>query len=150
MMRRIRPFFLFTDISFMLYWAITLIGLIPESYLFKDYHDPILMAWNWSFLPIDLAISASGFASLVLHRRGDSRWRSVALISLVLTFCSGLQALAFWSLRGDFDPAWWLANGYLLLYPLLFIPQLLALPYDKSQRGSARSEPPQRSYSKRR
>jgi len=31
--------------------------VIPESYLFKDYDNPILQAWNWSFLPLDLCIS---------------------------------------------------------------------------------------------
>ena len=29
-----------------------------------------------------------------LHQRGNAHWRSFALISLVLTFCSGLQAIA--------------------------------------------------------
>jgi hypothetical protein len=35
-----------------------------------------------------------------------------------LTFCSGLQATAFWAWRAEFDLTWWLANGYLLIYPL--------------------------------
>lgn len=124
-MRLLKPFFLVTDLGFIFYWLITLLGLIPASYLFKDYHDPLLVAWNWSFLPLDLLISASGLGSLAMGRRGDSRWRGLALASLVLTFCSGLQALAFWSLRADFDPAWWAPNLYLLIYPLAFIPRFL-------------------------
>ncbi len=36
-MKTLRIFFLFTDIGFVLYWLITLMGLIPASYLFKDY-----------------------------------------------------------------------------------------------------------------
>jgi hypothetical protein len=43
-----------------------------------------------------------------------------------LTFCSGLQAIAFWALRAEFDLTWWLANGYLLICPLFFIPCLLS------------------------
>ncbi|HNP71669.1 MAG TPA: DUF5360 family protein [Kouleothrix sp.] len=125
-MRRLKPFFLVTDIGFIAYWLITLLALIPEAYLFKDYHEPLLVAWNWSFLPLDLLISATGLASLLLHRRGDARWRGLAITSLALTLCSGLQALAFWGLRADFDLAWWLANGYLLVYPLFFLPGLIA------------------------
>ena len=121
----LKPFFLVVDVGFILYWTVTLLHLIPETYLFKDYEDPILVAWNWSFLPLDLFVSATGLGSLVLLRQGDPAWRSFALISLVLTFCSGLQALAFWTLRADFDPVWWLPNGFLLLYPLFFIPKVL-------------------------
>jgi hypothetical protein len=126
-MRSLKPFFIATDIGFIVYWLITALQLIPAQYLFKDYHDPVLVTWNWSFLPLDLLISATGLSSLYLHGRGDERWRGLALASLVLTFCSGLQALTFWAIRADFDLVWWIANGYLLLYPLFFIPQLVSL-----------------------
>ena len=121
-MKALGPLFLLTDTGFVVYWLVTLCGLIPERFLFKDYHDPILGAWNWSFLPLDLAISATGYLSLYLFRRGRAAWSRWALVSLVLTFCSGLQAISFWTLRADFDPAWWAPNLYLLLYPLFFIP----------------------------
>ena len=124
-LRSLKPFFIITDVGFIVYWLITALRLIPEAYLFKDYHDPLLVAWNWSFLPLDLAISATGLSSLWLYRRSDQMWQPVALISLVLTFCSGLQAITFWTVRADFDLTWWLANGYLLVYPLFFIPRLL-------------------------
>lgn len=120
-MKSLRVFFLITDIGFILYWVITLIGVIPASYLFKDYHNPILSAWNWSFLPLDLMISFSGLWSLRLMSKADGRWRNVALISLVLTFASGLMALAFWTIRRDFDISWWLPNLYLMLYPVYYI-----------------------------
>lgn len=124
-MKSLRIFFLITDIGFILYWVITLIGVIPASYLFKDYHNPILSAWNWSFLPLDLMISFSGLWSLRLMSKEDARWKNVALISLVLTFASGLMALAFWSIRRDFDISWWLPNLYLMLYPLYYIVSLI-------------------------
>jgi hypothetical protein len=133
-MRALKPFFLATDIGFIIYWLITLLGLIPAAYLFKDYHDPLLVAWNWSFLPLDLLVSASGLGSLLLERRGNPRWRELALISLVLTSCSGLQAVAFWVLRADFDPTWWVPNLYLLIYPLAFIPRFL-LPANERQKS---------------
>ena len=124
-MRALKPFLLFTDIGFIVYWLITALHLIPAQYLFNDYTNPILVAWNWSFLPLDLLISATGLCSLYLAQRGDRRWRDLALISLVLTFCSGLMALVFWALRADYDPSWWVPNLYLLLYPLAFLPSML-------------------------
>ena len=118
-------FFWLTDIGFVVYWLLTLLHAIPASYLFKAYAHPILTAWNWSFLPLDLLISATGFTSLALYQRGHAAWRSLALISLTLTISSGLQALAFWVLRADFDPFWWAPNLYLLIYPFFFLPGLV-------------------------
>ena len=85
----LRPLFVTVDLGFIAYWAITLAGVIPDEYLFKDYDNPILSAWNWSFLPLDLAISATR-----------------------------LMAVSFWTLRAEFDPACWLPNLFLLLYPI--------------------------------
>lgn len=124
-MKTLKFFFVVTDTGFILYWLVTLLHLIPQELLFKDYTNPILVAWNWSFLPLDLMISLSGFTSLYLYNRGQAAWRQVALISLVLTFCSGLQAIAFFVLRSDFDPTWWIPNLYLLLYPLPFLAGIL-------------------------
>lgn len=124
-MGKLKYYFLIVDIGFILYWLITLSHIIPEELLFKDYDNPILHAWNWSFLPLDLFISATGLYSLSLWKKQQSQWLPFALISLALTFCSGLQALAFWSLRADFDLSWWIPNLFLLLYPLFFFKPLL-------------------------
>lgn len=120
-MRTLKFFFWIVDLGFILYWLVTLFHLIPPVLLFKDYANPILSAWNWSFLPLDLLISATGLLSLWRYRCQDPHWRTFALLSLALTFCSGLQALAFWSIRRDFDLVWWVPNLFLLLYPLFFI-----------------------------
>ena len=121
----LRTFFWITDLGFIAYWLITLLQVIPKEYLFKDYDNPILQAWNWSFLPLDLAISGTGLTRLLLFRRAHRAWKLLAIISLALTFCSGLQAIAFWVLRQDFDWQWWLPNLFLLLYPLWFLPRLI-------------------------
>ncbi|MEO3945845.1 DUF5360 family protein [Gorillibacterium sp. CAU 1737] len=117
--------FLGVDIGFIAYWAITFLHLIPAEYLFEDYNDPLLVAWNWSFLPLDLLISATGLTSLFLLRKRNPLWKSIMLLSLVLTFCSGLQAIAFWAIRLEFDPFWWIPNLFLLLYPLFYIPSIV-------------------------
>ncbi len=121
-MNKLKYFFLVVDIGFIAYWLITLLGVIPNEYLFKDYENSILIAWNWSFLPLDLFISGTGLTSLWLWKKDNNNWKSLALISLVLTFSSGLQAIAFWALRSDFDISWWVPNLFLLIYPLFFIP----------------------------
>ncbi|MEC0126430.1 YvaD family protein [Paenibacillus pabuli] len=121
MSRSLKTLFLLTDIGFLLYWIVTWGAWIPKEYLYQDYNNPLLVSWNLSFLPLDLLISATGLYSLFLLRRSDQRWRLVALISLVLTFCSGLQAIAFWSFRADFDWSWWVPNLYLMIYPLFYI-----------------------------
>ena len=61
----------------------------------------------------------------VYTNRNDESWKKWALISLVLTFTSGLQAIAFWAIRLDFNLTWWLFNGFLLIYPLFYIPKFL-------------------------
>lgn len=120
-MKFLKPFFLVTDIGFIIYWIVTYFKIIPESWAFKDYNNPILVDWNWSFFPLDILISITGLSSLYLYKKNRSSWQSWALISLVLTFCSGLQAIAFWAFAGDFDVFWWGFNLYLLIYPLFFM-----------------------------
>jgi hypothetical protein len=105
-MNTLKAFFWLTDLGFIAYWLITALHLIPAQYLFQDYTNPILTAWNWSFLPLDLMVSASGLTALWAYKHKLELWRSFALISLVLTFSSGLNAIAFWVIRGDFDPTW--------------------------------------------
>ncbi|MGE6630615.1 DUF5360 family protein [Bacillus sp. NPDC077027] len=120
-MKYLKPFFLVTDIGFIIYWLFTYFHLIPKSWAFKDYDNPMIIAWNWSFFPLDLFISITGLYSLYLYQKSKKAWKTFALISLVLTFCSGLQAIAFWSFHMDFDMSWWALNLYLLIYPLFFL-----------------------------
>lgn len=120
-MKSMKVFFWVTDVGFVLYWILTAFHLIPVEWAFKDYNNPIIMHWNWSFLPLDMLISLTGFGALYMARRNREMWRMLSVCSLVLTFCSGLQALSFWSLRQDFDLMWWGFNGYLMVYPLPFL-----------------------------
>jgi len=118
-MRLFRIAFLATDLGFIAYWLVTLLHLVPAEYLFNDYADPMMTAWNWSFLPLDLLVSVTGLTALALERRGDPRFRDFAVISLAFTFASGLNALAFWAIRRDFNVGWWLPNLYLLISPVV-------------------------------
>ena len=127
MNRPIKIAMLATDLGFILYWLATALAWFPPDWLFKDYHDPLIVAWNWSFLPLDLLVSATGLSGLWLaannaEGRGQTSrlavGRQLQAASLVLTVCSGLMAIAFWAFRADFDPLWWGFNWFLLLYPL--------------------------------
>ncbi len=115
--------FLLIDFGFLFYWGITYFKLIPDELLFPDYKDPTLVIWNWSFFPLDLVLSLCGLTSLILLKQMSDRWIYFAIVSLCLTFASGLMAISFWAIQGWFDLAWWLPNLYLMLYPIPFLLQ---------------------------
>jgi hypothetical protein len=124
-MKLLRYFFLVVDIGFIAYWAITALHLIPASYLYSNYTNPILVNWNWSFFPLDLFVSFTGLYSVYLSSRKPEKWKVFALISLVLTSVSGLQAISYWALAREFDVTWWIPNLFLFVYPLFFIPGIV-------------------------
>ena len=93
--------------------------------LYAHADDPRVVAWNWSFFPLDLAFSLTGLAAVRLSRRGSPLWKPIALISLILTMVAGGMAVGYWALLGEFDPAWFLPNLALLLWPMIFLPRLV-------------------------
>ena len=130
MSRSLRLALLVTDLAFLASWIVGLASLaglfsLPASLMYADYDNPIVFAWNWSFLPLDLAFSFTGLLAVAAARRGDPRWRGLALLSLAFTMAAGGMAVAFWAIRGEFDPAWFLPNLALVLWPLAFLPGLL-------------------------
>jgi len=56
----LKTVFLVTDIGFIVYWFITFFHLIPERVAFKDYDNPIIIAWNWSFFSVRYFYSYNG------------------------------------------------------------------------------------------
>ncbi|MGY5276870.1 DUF5360 family protein [Nocardia gipuzkoensis] len=121
---------LITDVGFLLYWTIAFAQVIPPEWAYKDYTDPILSDWNYSFVVLDLAASVTGLASLCRI----PGWRTLMTVSLTLTSVAGLQAIAFWTLRGDFSLLWWVPNLFLLLFP---IPALVTLVCAGTQERTA-------------
>ncbi|MGX1267642.1 DUF5360 family protein [Streptomyces phaeoluteigriseus] len=144
--RAIKAAMLVTDVGFLLYWSVALLDLIPPEHAYKDYGDPVMSDWNYSFLPLDIAASVTGLFSLFLagYRRRRTKARQGALhlpltlISLTLTSTAGLQAVAFWSLRGDWSLTWWIPNLVLLLFPIPAIVYLLR----RAAGSGARTEEP--------
>lgn len=130
MTRRLSLALSVTDILFLTYWALAAaaehgIVAIPRAWMYAGYSDPRVVAWNWSFLPIDLAFSAVGLLAVAAARRGNAIWKPLSLISLILTMVAGLMAVSYWALLGEYDPAWFLPNLALVIWPLFFLPRLV-------------------------
>jgi len=128
--RRLAVALSITDLLFLAYWAVAGAaagGLIqlPAALMYAGYDQPRVVAWNWSFLPIDVAFSVTGLLAVRAARRGDPLWRPLALISLILTQVAGLMAVGYWALLGEFDPSWFLPNLALVAWPMAFLPKLV-------------------------
>jgi hypothetical protein len=134
--RSLRWFMFITDIGFLAYWMIVFLSLLPNEFLYKDYDNPIMVAWNLSFIPLDIMVSITGLLSIALYRRSHKAWLPLSLVSLCLTFCAGLQAISFWAIRGDFDLWWWIPNTFLMVYPLIFLPRLIQSTITGETKGS--------------
>jgi hypothetical protein len=119
---------LVTDVGFIVYWLLIVTRALPPELMFDDYEVPAVAAWNWSFLPLDVAISATGLLALRALRRGRASARVLLPVSLTLTSVSGGMALAFWAIAGDFDIAWWAPNAYLLIFPIPLLVHLARRP----------------------
>src|SRR5690349_12508032 len=119
-----------TDWLFLAYWlasALHAMGVlpIPTDLLYADADDPRVVAWNWSFFPLDLAFSLTGLAAVRYARRDNPLWKPLALMSLVLTMVAGGMAVGYWTLIGEFDPFWFLPNLILLVWPTFYLPRLV-------------------------
>ena len=74
----LRAAFLATDSLFLAYWTVSALfqsGMIavPHAWMYEGFDQPRVIAWNWSFLPLDLAFSLLGFAAVALGRAGTRR-----------------------------------------------------------------------------
>ncbi len=120
-----------TDVAFILYWALAAssqagVIQIPPEWMYANYDQPDVIAWNWSFLAVDLAFSVFGLKAVAAARRGDPAWRSFAIVSLTLTMAAGGMAVSYWAILREFDPSWFLANLTLVIWPLFFMRRLMS------------------------
>ncbi len=133
--------FAITDGLFLVYWSVS--GLaqarllhIPAAWMYSGFDQPRVIAWNWSFLPLDLAFSLLGLSAVAAAKRGSPLWRPLALLSLAFTLAAGGMAVAYWTLTGEFDPTWFLPNLALVVWPLCFLPGLIRQAAASSERVS--------------
>lgn len=124
------------DLALILYWVATAAHLIPTELAFKDYQEPVIVAWNWSFSPLDVSASIIGIIAVLRLRTG--KYSPVLLsVSLALTFCAGLMAISFWTLYRDFDLIWWIPNILLMIIPIACA--FLLYPISRSANESNKS-----------
>jgi hypothetical protein len=120
-----------TDLLFLAYWSVsglaqTHILRIPRDWMYAHFDQALVVAWNWSFLPLDVAFSVLGLSAVVAARRRLPVWRPLALLSLAFTMAAGGMAVAYWTILGEFDPPWFLPNLALVVWPLFFLPGLVS------------------------
>ena len=114
-----------TEIGMLAYWVFaTLVVLnvitVDPALMYSDYQNPVIVAWNWSFFPLDVLFAFLG----LIGRFGNLTYQSkqiVSTISLSLMFCAGLMAVSFWAIRGFYDPFWWGVNLWLMGLSAVFL-----------------------------
>lgn len=114
-----------TEVGMLIYWILALavvVGLlnIPAEYMYSDYENPLIVAWNWSFFPLDVIFAIAGLYSRFGNLNAMKK-ELLASLSLSLMFCAGLMALSFWIINRDFNLTWWLLNLWLLLLSSWFL-----------------------------
>lgn len=130
-----------TDVAFILYWTLAALGQlgflhVPPEWMYANYAQPDVIAWNWSFLPMDLAFSAFGLKAVAAARCEHPAWRPYAIVSLTLTMAAGGMAVSYWTILREFDPSWFLANATLVIWPLFFMRGLMSDPETTKARAT--------------
>lgn len=110
-----------TDLGFLTYWVLVSIGVISVG------KEGTLLDWNWSFFGLDMLAIFIGLGSLIAARRGSPLATQLIIVSLTLTSAAGLMAVSFYLIRLEFDPAWWIPNLWLLLFPIVGLISLMRL-----------------------
>jgi len=126
--RRTTVLMLVTDIGFILYWLVVASKILPANIMFNGYDDSAVAAWNWSFLPLDLCASIVGLTAVRSLRSRRANALPLLIVSLTLTSAAGGMALVFWTVRGDFEFAWWIPSAFLLLFPLPLLTRSRQMP----------------------
>lgn len=138
MSRTLRFALLVTDIAFLVYWtlaALNAVGVLqlPPDWLYADADQPRVVAWNWSFFPLDIAFSISGLWAVRRAGRGDSRWATACLVSLILTMVAGGMAVSYWALLREINLGWFLPNLALVLWPIAFLPGIFRVLHGNAE-----------------
>lgn len=121
-----------TEAGMLLYWlfaslaALSVISIPPEL-MYSDYENPLVVSWNWSFLPIDIAFAGLGLMQRFFMVPGRSRDLTAAC-GLTLMFCAGVMAISYWVLQGFYDPFWWGLNLWLMALSIFAFRSLLRSP----------------------
>jgi hypothetical protein len=108
-----------TEIGMLAYWILAtalvwnLVSIDP-SLMYSDYKNPLVVAWNWSFFPIDVAFAVIGLTARFGSITGLLKFK-LETIAAVLMLCAGLMAISYWTITGEFSLTWWAVNIWLII-----------------------------------
>ena len=114
-----------TEVGMLLYWVFAtlvffkLISVDP-ALMYSDYQNEIIVAWNWSFFPIDVLFAILGLLSRYVFKATQTK-QVASIVSLSLMFCAGLMAISFWIFNQSFDLFWWAINIWLMVLSSIFL-----------------------------
>jgi len=112
-----------TEVLMVLYWilaSLLVFGFIKidPSMMYSDYENPLVVAWNWSFFPIDIAFAGIGLFAKYGNVAGGQGFK-LEVSAATLMICAGLMAISYWVITGDFSPTWWAINIWLVFLGLV-------------------------------
>lgn len=107
-----------TEVGMLTYWAFAAVValewlMVAPEVMYADHSNPLIVAWNWSFLPIDVMFAALGLLARFAKIK-PAKAQILQTASLALMFCAGTMAISFWALQCWFDLAWWGMNAWLV------------------------------------
>jgi len=111
-----------TELLMVTYWVFaaalsTKFISIDPALMYSDFENPMVVAWNWSFFPIDIAFALTGLIATFGRISNELRFK-LKITSSTLMICAGLMAVSFWVLTRDFVPTWWAMNIWLVFLGL--------------------------------
>ena len=121
-----------TEAAMLAYWLIAALAClnvisVSPHYMYDGYGQPLIDAWNWSFMPVDVLFALCGLSAS--HLAMPEEWRGRLYdVALTLMFCAGLMALSFWFIRGEFAPVWWAMNLWLVGLSIIAFSRRPSLP----------------------
>ena len=92
--------------------ALDVLVVAPE-YMYWDYANPSMVAWNWSFLLINALFAVAGLYGR-FGQTSELGRNILSTFSMSLMFCAGVMAISFWLVAGSFDPFWWSIDLWLV------------------------------------
>ena len=108
-----------TELAMLAYWVLAgalvlkLISIDP-ALMYSDYENPLVIAWNWSFFPIDVAFAFAGLSARFGTFAEQTKFK-LRTIGSVLMICAGVMAVSFWTITGDFNITWRGVNLWLIV-----------------------------------
>ncbi len=76
-----------TEIAMLIYWALAIaltleLVSIDPALMYSDYENPLVIAWNWSFFPIDIAFALIGLSARFARVSGALKFKLEIIVAV--------------------------------------------------------------------